>query len=150
MVLSSGDDTVNGTAAERGCIRREAAIPSGVPFVVATGNHDSDVTEAQMRSDGMTVLDGQVVEAGGSRRARRRRPGAQHSLQRRPYQGSAGERRRDGATAGRYRPTISDSDVILVHQPAAARVIMDSPNLPVPLVLWGHLPRRVRSEGDHA
>ena len=29
-------------------------------------------------------------------------------------------------------------DVILVHQPAAARVIMDSANLPVPLVLWGH------------
>ena len=65
MVLSSGDDTVNGTAAERGCIRREAAIPDGVPFLVATGNHDSDVTEAQMRSVGMTVLDGQVVEAAG-------------------------------------------------------------------------------------
>ncbi|HET8915496.1 MAG TPA: metallophosphoesterase, partial [Propionibacteriaceae bacterium] len=63
IVLSSGDDTVNGTAAERGCIRREAAIPDRVPFLVATGNHDSEVTEAQMRSVGMTVLDGQVVEA---------------------------------------------------------------------------------------
>jgi hypothetical protein len=31
-----------------------------------------------------------------------------------------------------------DPDVLLVHQPVAARVIMDSPNLPVPLVLWGH------------
>src|SRR5215211_4829187 len=35
IVLSSGDDTVNGTAAERGCIRREAAIPDAVPFLVA-------------------------------------------------------------------------------------------------------------------
>jgi hypothetical protein len=65
VVLSSGDDTVNGTAAERGCIRREAAISNGVPFLVATGNHDSDVTEAQMRATGMTVLDGQVAETEG-------------------------------------------------------------------------------------
>ena len=48
LVLSSGDDTVNGTAAERGCIRREAGNRRRiVPFVVATGNHDSNITETQ-------------------------------------------------------------------------------------------------------
>ena len=31
LIISSGDDTVNGTAVERGCIRREAQIASGVP-----------------------------------------------------------------------------------------------------------------------
>ena len=65
LVLSSGDDTVNGTAAERGCVRREAAIAGDIPFLVATGNHDSDVTESQMAGDGMVVLDGGLVEAAG-------------------------------------------------------------------------------------
>jgi hypothetical protein len=31
LVLSTGDDTVNGTAAERGCITREAAIAGNIP-----------------------------------------------------------------------------------------------------------------------
>ena len=48
---------------ERGCIRREAAIAGETPFLVSTGNHDSDVTEAQMKGAGMTVLDGSVVRA---------------------------------------------------------------------------------------
>ena len=36
LVLSSGDDTVNGTVAERGCIRREAAIAGDLPFLVGS------------------------------------------------------------------------------------------------------------------
>ena len=65
VVLDSGDDTANGTAADRGCIRRELGIPGGRPFAVATGNHDSDVTEAQLRAAGATVLDGSAVAVGG-------------------------------------------------------------------------------------
>jgi predicted phosphodiesterase len=137
LIVSSGDDTVNGTAAERGCIRREAKISDGVPFLVATGNHDSDVTEAQMRSSGMTVLDGQVVESAGlavlgdddpehnipfSVERTKDRPESEEEMAERLV-ALAGNKRRD---------------VLLVHQPAAARVIMDTPNLPVRLVLWGH------------
>ena len=137
LIVSSGDDTVNGTGAERGCIRREAKISDGVPFLVATGNHDSDVTEAQMRSSGMTVLDGQVVESAGlavlgdddpehnipfSVERTKDRPESEEEMAERLV-----------ALAGNKR-----SDVLLVHQPAAARVIMDTPNLPVRLVLWGH------------
>ena len=141
LVLSSGDDTVNGTAAERGCIRREAEIAGGVPFLVATGNHDSDVTEAQMRSNGMTVLDGQVVESAGLDVLGDDDP--EHNI---PFSVDRTKDRPESeeAMAARLVAVAGDkrSDVMLVHQPAAARVIMDTPNLPVRLVLWGHLPRR--------
>ena len=43
---------------------------------------------------------------------------------------------------GRHLPdTVArdkHTDVMLVHQPVAARVIMNAPNPPAPLVLWGH------------
>jgi predicted phosphodiesterase len=137
IVLSSGDDTVNGTAAERGCVRREAAIPDGVPFLVATGNHDSEVTEAQMRGVGMTVLDGQVVEAAelsvlGDDDPEHNIPFSVDRVKDRP------ESEED--LAQRLVEVARDkrTDVILVHQPAAARVIMSTPNPPAPLVLWGH------------
>jgi predicted phosphodiesterase len=137
IVLSSGDDTVNGTAAERGCIRREAAIPDGVPFVVATGNHDSDVTEAQMRRVGMTVLDGQVVEEAGLNVLGDDDP--EHNI---PFSVDRVKERPESEEDMAQRlvdvARDRDTDVLLVHQPVAARVIMDAPNLPVPLVLWGH------------
>jgi predicted phosphodiesterase len=137
IVLSSGDDTVNGTAAERGCIRREAAIPDGVPFLVATGNHDSEVTEAQMRSVGMTVLDGQVVEAAELRVLGDDDP--EHNI---PFSVDRVKERPESEEelAQRLVDAARDerTDVILVHQPAAARVIMSAPNPPSPLVLWGH------------
>jgi predicted phosphodiesterase len=137
MVLSSGDDTVNGTAAERGCIRREAAIPDQVPFVVATGNHDSDVTEAQMRRVGMTVLDGQVVEEAGLNVLGDDDP--EHNI---PFSVDRVKERPESEEDMAQRLVAvardRDTDVLLVHQPVAARVIMDAPNLPVPLVLWGH------------
>jgi predicted phosphodiesterase len=137
IVLSSGDDTVNGTAAERGCIRREAAIPDGVPFMVATGNHDSDVTEAQMRRVGMTVLDGQVIEEAGLNvlgddDPEHNIPFSVDRVKERPE--SEEEMAQRLVDVARERRT----DVLLVHQPVAARVIMAAPDLPVPLVLWGH------------
>ena len=137
LILSSGDDTVNGTAAERGCIRREARISNGVPFVVATGNHDSDVTEAQMRNSGMTVLDGQVVESAGLAVLGDDDP--EHNV---PFSVERTKDRPESEEDMAARlVAVADnkqSDVLLVHQPAAAGVIMDTPNLPVRLVLWGH------------
>jgi predicted phosphodiesterase len=137
LVLSSGDDTVNGTAAERGCIRREAAIPNGVPLVVATGNHDSDVTEAQMRSNDMTVLDGKVVEAAGidvlgDDDPEHNIPFSVDRMRDRPESEEEMAQRLVDTARGKH------TDVILVHQPAAAQVIMNAPNPPAPLVLWGH------------
>jgi predicted phosphodiesterase len=137
VVLSSGDDTVNGTAVERGCIRRESKITQRVPFLVATGNHDSDVTEAQMKSDGMLVLDGSVTEAASlavlgdddpehnipfSVERDRDRPESEEELAARLVEVARGSR----------------VDVIMVHQPIAARVVMGTPDPPARLVLWGH------------
>jgi predicted phosphodiesterase len=137
LVLSSGDDTVNGTAAERGCVRREAGIPPAVPFLVATGNHDSDVTEAQMRSAGMTVLDGQVVKAAGLSVLGDDDP--EHNV---PFSVDRVKDRTESEEemAQRLIDVARDkhTDVLLVHQPVAARVIMNTPNPPAPLVLWGH------------
>jgi predicted phosphodiesterase len=137
VVLSSGDDTVNGTAAERGCIRREAAISNGVPFLVATGNHDSDVTEAQMRATGMTVLDGQVAETEGLSVLGDDDP--EHNI---PFSVDRTNDRPESEEQMAQRlvdlARAKHTDVLLVHQPVAARVIMNSANPPASLVLWGH------------
>lgn len=137
VVLSSGDDTVNGTAAERGCITREAGIAGGRPFFVATGNHDSNLTEQQMAREQMTVLDGAPVEAAGLTVLGDDDP--EHNI---PF---SVERVRDRAeteeelgarlvAVARARRT----DVILVHQPAAAEPVLRVADLPARLVLWGH------------
>jgi predicted phosphodiesterase len=150
LVLSSGDDTVNGTAAERGCVSREAAISGDIPFVVATGNHDSDLTEAQMASDGMIVLDGSPVEAAGVTVLGDDDPeynipfSVERIKDRAETEQELGQRMVDVA---RSRWT----DVIMVHQPVAASVIMAAPDPPARLVLWGHYhsesgPRLVRHD----
>jgi hypothetical protein len=137
VVLSSGDDTVNGTAAERGCIRREAAISAGAPLLVAPGNHDSDVTEAQMRSAGLTVLDGQNIKAAGLSVLGDDDP--EHNV---PFSVERVKDRPESEEqmAQRLVDIARDkhTDVLMVHQPVAARVIMDAPKPPVALVLWGH------------
>jgi predicted phosphodiesterase len=137
VILSSGDDTVNGTAAERGCIRREAAISDGVPFLMAPGNHDSDVTETQMRSAGLTVLDGQVVKAAGLSVLGDDDP--EHNI---PFSVERVKDRPENEEqmAQRLVNIAHDkhTDVLMVHQPVAARVIMNTPNPPAALVLWGH------------
>lgn len=137
IVLSSGDDTVNGTAAERGCITREARIADGVPFVVATGNHDSDVTEAQMRSNGMVVLDGVAVQAAGLTLVGDDDPERQV-----PFSHDRGLDRAETETLlGQRMVSLArgrTTDVILVHQPAASIEIRAVPDPPARLVLWGH------------
>ncbi|MET1006761.1 MAG: metallophosphoesterase [Propionibacteriaceae bacterium] len=137
QVLSSGDDTVNGTAAERFCITREARIADQIPFVDASGNHDSDVTESQMRNAKMTVLDGSVISSGGLNLVGDDDPERQvpFSIQRvtdRPEtEAQLGQRMVDVARG-------KDVDVLLVHQPAASVVVMTTPDPPARLVLWGH------------
>ena len=137
LVLSSGDDTVNGTAAERGCVSREAAIAGDIPFLVATGNHDSDLTESQMARDGMIVLDGSPVEAAGVSVLGDDDPeynipfSVERTRDRAETEEEMGQRLVDVARARR-------TDVIMVHQPVAASVIMAAPELPSRLVLWGH------------
>jgi hypothetical protein len=137
QILDSGDDTVNGTAAERGCINREARIAGDAPFLVSTGNHDSDVTETQMKNAGMVVLDGDVVDSDGLAVVGDDDPERQvpFSIERRTDRPETneqlGQRMVDTAAAKK-------TDVILVHQPAASVVIMNTPNIPARLVLWGH------------
>jgi predicted phosphodiesterase len=137
LVVSAGDDTVNGTAAERGCITREAAIAGGRPFLVATGNHDSDLTEEQMTREQMVVLDGAPVEAAGltvlgDDDPEHNIPFSVERLRDRPE--TEEEMAQRLVDLAREQPT----DILVVHQPAAARVVMAAPELPARLVLWGH------------
>jgi hypothetical protein len=127
---------------ERGCIRREARIGGGTPFLVATGNHDSDVTEAQMKAVGMTVLDGSVVSAAGLEVLGDDDPehnipfSVDRTMDRPETEEQLATRLLDVA---RGRPT----DVLMMHQPAASTVVMTTPNPPARLVLWGHFHAQV-------
>jgi len=140
VVLDSGDDTVNGTAVEKTCVRREAGIDRRVPLVVSSGNHDSDVTEAQQRSEGMVVLDGSTVEAAGLRVLGDDDP--EHNI---PF---SVQRVRDRAEteeemAARLLGLAAPRpvDALMVHQPAAAAVLVAAADPPARLVVWGHLHR---------
>lgn len=135
VVMSSGDDTMNGTAAERACITRESAI--GSPLVVATGNHDSDITEAQMRRAEMDVLDGEVISVNGidflgDDDPEYNIPFSVDRVKKRPESEEEMAARLLGVAAD------SDVDVMLVHQPAAAKVITAEPDPPMKLLMWGH------------
>ncbi len=139
MVLSAGDDTVNGTAVEKTCVRREAGIAAGVgaPLVVASGNHDSDVTEAQQRAAGMVVLDGSTVELAGldvlgDDDPEHNVPFSQNrTLDRPESEEQLGARMLQAAAA---RPV----DVLMVHQPAASAVLMGAVDPGTRLLTWGH------------
>jgi hypothetical protein len=94
-----------------------------------------------MRSLGMTVLDGQVVEAAGLRVLGDDDP--EHNI---PFSvdrvNDRPESEEDLAQRLVEVARSKHTDVMLVHQPAAARVIMSAPNPPAPLVLWGHFHRQ--------
>ena len=141
-VFSSGDDTVNGTAAERACVSGESTIGDGAPMLVATGNHDSDTTEAQLRSAGMTVLDGAVVgvETPDRKLTVLGDDDPEHNI---PFSVERRSKRRETEEQlGQRLVAVAGGkpvDVILVHQPTAANVIMTTPDPPARLVLWGHM-----------
>ncbi len=65
LMAVTGDLTTNGTAAEGGCIRDEAAIMAGGEVAAVTGNHESEVSADQMGAAGMTVLDGSTTKVAG-------------------------------------------------------------------------------------
>ncbi len=140
VVLSSGDDTVHGTAAERGCITREVGIAGKRPLLVSPGNHDSQVTAQQMQAAGMTVMNGRPVrvpDAGitllGDTDPEHNIPFSVDRIQVRPEtEEQFGQRLLQLADT-------SPVDVIMVHQPRAAEPIMSAADPPARLVLWGHM-----------
>ena len=142
VVLSSGDDTVNGTAVEKTCIRREAGILPDMPLLVASGNHDSDVTEAQQRAEGMVTLDGQPVEAAGLRVLGDDDP--QRNL---PFSVDRTAERAESIDqmAGRLLSVARDEpvDTLVAHQPGAVAAMLNAPDPPARLILWGHMHSQV-------
>ena len=137
VVLSSGDDTVNGTAVEKDCVRRESDMVPDVPLLVASGNHDSDVTEAQQRAEGMVVLDGGAVDAAGLRvlgddDPQRNLP---FSVDRTAERAESLEQMADRLLDVAQTQPV---DVLVAHQPAATAATLTTPNPPARLILWGH------------
>lgn len=137
-VFSSGDDTMNGTATERTCVVSERAIAGDRPFVDIGGNHDSPITERQMRAAGATVLDGKVTSVNdvrylGDDDPEYNPPFSTDRIQERSEtEPQLGKRMIDTA-AGR------NVDVIAVHQPAAGQVVVAAKNPPTKLITWGHM-----------
>jgi hypothetical protein len=112
-----------------------------VPLIVATGNHDSDLTEAQMRAAGMTVLNGTPVSVRAGREIRvvgdddpERNPpfSLDRTMDRPETERQLGERMARVAGA-------DGVEVIVVHQPDAAAAALAESNPPARLVIWGHL-----------
>ncbi|UMG91574.1 hypothetical protein [Nocardioides sp. TF02-7] len=61
----SGDISSNGTVAEDGFVRDEAAASGEIPTVAVKGDHDSEATVEQLEDGGATVVDRTVEEVGG-------------------------------------------------------------------------------------
>ncbi|MGD9958046.1 metallophosphoesterase family protein [Nocardioides sp.] len=122
LLAVTGDLTTNGTAAEGGCIADEAAIADGAPIAAVTGNHESEVSAAQMEEAGMTVLSGAVQELGGVRvlgdgdPARSELFGATR-LRGEETQTDLGTRLREAAQDER-------PDLVLVHEAYAAQAFL--------------------------
>lgn len=137
-VFSSGDDTMNGTSTERFCATGQAAISGGAPFVGVGGNHDSAITERQLKEAGVIQLDGSVVKVGdvnylGDDDPEYNPPFSMERVDERNETEAEMAERLAGVATGR------NVDVLLVHQPAAARVITEAPNPPTKLIAWGHM-----------
>jgi len=139
LLLSSGDNTVNGTAAERACVARERGMAGERTQIVSTGNHDSETTDEQMRALEFTVLDGQVVGRDGVTYLGDDDPehnvpfSVARTMERNETEEQLGNRLREAAVAA------GGVDVIAVHQPTAAAAIAAIPDPPTKLLLWGHM-----------
>ena len=137
-MISSGDDTLNGTATEKTCVTGERAIAPDIPFVDIGGNHDSATTEQQMKAAGATVLDGKVTEVNGIRYLGDDDPeynppfSTTRVQERSETEQQLGERMAKTA-AGR------NVDILMLHQPDAAKVVAEKPNPPAKLIIWGHM-----------
>ncbi|QTE28502.1 metallophosphoesterase family protein [Pengzhenrongella sicca] len=140
LVLDGGDSTINGTAVEQYCITTfAAAVPAGIPVVVAGGNHDSSETSAQERRAGFTVLDGGPVTVAGLRilgdtDPSQTRVGGGTSLS------GAESATEVGARLAQTACDDGEIDLLLIHTPTVGQAALDSGC--VPLQLSGH--RHVR------
>jgi predicted phosphodiesterase len=61
----SGDVTSNGTVAESAYVKAESRVSKDIPVVAVGGDHDSEKTWRQMKSDGITVPDFATVDVDG-------------------------------------------------------------------------------------
>jgi hypothetical protein len=124
LLAIAGDLTTNGTAAEGTCIRNEREIAGDAPVVAIGGNHETDLSEEQMRDAGMTVLDGEVEEVGGVRVLGDLDPSRTELFgSSRPRgdesQEGQGERLRQVAEDAEDRP-----DLVLLHEAYAAQAFL--------------------------
>jgi hypothetical protein len=114
----TGDLTTNGTAAEGGCIKSEAAIADGRPIAAVIGNHESATSREQMRDAGMEVLDESRADLGGLSVLGAADPSSSDLLGATRLRGTLGQAdvgRQLRATAEQERP-----DLVLVHEAYAA------------------------------
>jgi hypothetical protein len=145
LILNGGDTVVSGTAAEAFCVDAFAeAFP--VPVVVSGGNHDSVTTAVQEEAAGWHVLRGDVVEVAGLRILGDTDPrltaiGAGTTSLRPETLAAMGVRVGE-------RACEDDVDVLLVHNPVAARPTARDGC--APLTLSGHWHRRVGPEATEA
>ncbi|GAB2476058.1 hypothetical protein GCM10007967_34470 [Xylanimonas ulmi] len=134
-ILDAGDTTMNGTAVEKVCVDTFAtARPPGVPMVVSDGNHDSEIIAAAQKSNGITVLDGGVVDVAGVRILGDRDPN-----ETRVGAGTSSRGETMSEAAQRLTQTACDAgdvDLLLVHTPAVGNQALDSGC--VPLQVSGH------------
>lgn len=139
LAFSTGDDTDNGTAAERFCITQESEMVGDRPFVDAPGNHDSNSTTGdQQRAAGTKVLDGKITEVDDIRFLGDADPehnppfSIERVHERSETEAEMGNRMIKTAAGGNV-------DVIMMHQPRATAPVIDEKNPPSKLVAWGHL-----------
>lgn len=156
VMLNAGDTTINGTSVESVCVDSFAsAVPDGVPFVVADGNHDSRLTTATELANRQVVLDGSVVEVEGVRILGDRDPletriGGGTVVAREETPEQAGERLRDVACEAAGEPGLGGFveedrvDLLLVHQPAVGDAALESGC--VPFQISGHMHKRIGPE----
>ncbi|WP_026365412.1 metallophosphoesterase family protein [Promicromonospora sukumoe] len=156
VMLNAGDTTINGTSVESVCVDSFAsAVPDGVPFVVADGNHDSRLTTATELANRQVVLDGEVVEVEGVRILGDRDPletriGGGTVIAREETPAQAGERLRDTACEAAGEPGLGGYtgedrvDLLMIHQPAVGDAALESGC--VPFQLSGHMHKRIGPE----
>jgi hypothetical protein len=141
MVLDGGDTTMDGTSVERYCVDAVAdAIGPEIPWVVAIGNHDTAATAAQARAAGAVVLDGSVERVAGVAILGDSDPTHTELTQGTRLLGDetvedVGRRLGETACAAAW-----PVDLLLIHQPAAARVALASGC--VPAAVTGHIHTR--------
>jgi hypothetical protein len=145
LVLDGGDTTMDGTSVERYCVDVVAdALPEGVPWVVASGNHDTEATRRQEAAAGAVVLDGSEVDVAGLKILGDEDPTHTEVAQGTRLTGDetgadVAARLAASACAADPRP-----DLLLVHDPSIARQVLEGGC--VPAAATGHLHSRLGPE----